>query len=678
MAFSSTLRTAAVAAAGLLTFICATGCASASGTPAHASPHDFRDLYSDTWVGTDALGREMPTHEEVGPPRTDKERVVSIFYMTWHGGSFIAGDGDHEADVTRILEADPDARLDGNHPGWKAPGTYYHWGEPEMGYFISTDEWVIRRDMAELVDAGVDVLVMDVTNGVRYWDEWDVTFSVMEKMRAEGNKTPTFCFWAFNGPSIRVVHELYERIYAQEKYKDLWFYWDGKPLMLYNSRPEVDATPVPRDQQPHLFFTPEAVNDPDHPRHGDPKYTTEFYEDYPQEVKDFFTLRMMWWGYWNWRGERFIGVEGNWCFGYDLTNPNVAAMDPMDLVAPWQGEPEQAAVTAAQHPMSYVGKSWSRANGQPDLDVTDMPIEAYVPWLDEVVDDPVAHGIYFQERWDEAIAADPRMIYVNDWNEWIAGKFDAPEGVTWPFLGRTSNFRFIDQYNAEFNRGIQPMKDGYTDNYYMQMAQNIRRYKGARPIPTMQGHTPIAIDGAFDDWRAIDVEYRDTIGDTAHRDHRGYAGLHYSNTSGRNDIITAKVAVGETDVAFYAETAGDLTPVTDPNWMLLLIDADRDSSTGWYGYDYLVNKRIMDRNSTVLMKYEGGNWREVAAVPYSTAGAELEIAIPRDLIGLGGDEVSFDFKWADNPQDLENPISLVTHGDTAPNRRFNYRVIWER
>ena len=44
-------------------------------------------------------------------------------------------------------------------------------------------------------------------------------------------------------------------------------------------------------------------------------------------------------------------------------------------------------------------------------------------------------------------------------------------------------FYFVDQYNAEFNRTIAPMKGGWTDNYYMQMAENIRRYKGARPIP---------------------------------------------------------------------------------------------------------------------------------------------------------------------------------------------------
>ena len=92
-----------------------------------------------------------------------------------------------------------------------------------------------------LQDAGVDVLIMDVTNGVRYWEEWDILFSTMMKMRQEGNRTPQFAFWSYNGNPVAVVKDLYERYYLQEKYKDLWFYWNGKPLLLYNADPSFDA-----------------------------------------------------------------------------------------------------------------------------------------------------------------------------------------------------------------------------------------------------------------------------------------------------------------------------------------------------------------------------------------------------------------------------------------------------
>jgi hypothetical protein len=147
------------------------------------------------------------------------------------------------------------------------------------------------------------------------------------------------------------------------------------------------------------------------------------------------------------------------------------------------------------------------------------------------------------------------------------------------------------------------MKEGYTDNYYMQMAQNIRRYKGARPIPELEGLHAKKIDGDFSDWQETIIEYRDTVGDTVSRDYPGYGGLRYKNDSGRNDIVTSKVAVDDDSVYFYVETDQPLTAHTDHNWMLLLIDADGDPGTGWFGYDYLINKETVDSSTTTLMRY---------------------------------------------------------------------------
>jgi hypothetical protein len=114
--------------------------------------------------------------------------------------------------------------------------------------------------------------------------------------------------------------------------------------------------------------------------------------------------------------------------------------------------------------------------------------------------------------------------------------------------------------------------------------------------------------------------------------------------------------------------------------MLLLIDADQNPATGWYGYDYLVNKRVVDGKTTTLQRYDaqasGGSWVEVAQLDYRAAGSSLELAVPRKLLGLKGDTFTFDFKWCDNPAELKDPISLCVKGDSAPNRRFNYRCIW--
>ncbi len=651
--------------------VCATG-AWSEETP-------VRDLYSDTWVSTDALGRTMPAFAAVGPVKHDQRRVVGIFYITWHGDGLAKMTSPYSADVSKILAADPSARLDAKNPLWKDGS--YHWGEPECGYFLSRDEYVIRKDMSMLADAGVDVLVMDVTNAVCYWDEWETTFTVMEKMKAEGNKVPQFCFWAFNGPVISVVQDLYEKIYVAEKYKDLWYYWDGKPLLLCNATPSVDSNGSGM-KHPNSHYDAAAKTDTANPHYGDPKYTEEFYGDYTPEVKNYFTRRGMWWGYYKWDGKRYVGTEDSWSFGLDMGDKHVAEMTPEERVSLHEGKREEAAVTPAQHPVSLIGKSWTVEKGEPELNEFDLPKETEVPWLGKTVKNPEGYGIYFQQRWDEALQAKPQFLYLNDWNEWSAGKYHPEEGKTYEFMRRQVNYRFIDQYNSEFNRTIQPMKGGYTDNYYMQMAENIRRYKGVRPIPELTGCQTMKIDGAFGDWDAVSLEYRDTAGDTAHRDYPGYGGLHYKEDSGRNDIISSKVAVDDENVYFLAATSEALTPHTGNNWMLLFIDADQNHATGWNGYDFAVNLKVTDDKKTTLSRWQqdGPNpgWTDVAQVDYRYAGRSLEIAVPRQLLGMAGDKLAFDLHWCDNPADMNDPMSLCTSGDSAPNRKFNYRCIWKK
>ncbi len=645
------------------------------------------DNYTASWVGTDALGRTMPTSDEVGLPKTDKDRVVGIFYITWHGSGAHKKDmapGEYWHDVTKVLETSPAARNDNDDPAWHGGGTY-HWGEPENGYFLSDDEWVMRKDIAMLADAGVDVLILDVTNAVQYHKEWHLLFKTMQKMKAEGNKVPKFCFWAFNGPVISVVQSLYEKYYKNNLYRDLWFWWDGKPLLLCNMEPMVDANHGEKKHRNPNYDADAAVN-PENPHYLDPDYCNAFYEDYTREVKDFFTMRNMWWGYYKWNGHRYVGTEDNWSFGFDLNDRNVMKMDPTALGSLHDGQIEEYAVTPAQHPNSMVGKSWRRETLEPELDDHDMPAEAYVPWLGKTVKDPVAYGIYFQDRWDEALQADPAFLYLNDWNEWTAGKYrsgffpDGVEGGPTTFLRRKNPFYFVDQYNAEFNRTISPMKGGYTDNYYMQMAQNIRRYKGVDAIPVLTGLSDFAVDGDFAKWDAVEVTYFDTRGDVAHRDHAGYGGNWYKDETGRNDIADAKVAVGADRILFYVRTAGALTPFVSPKetpgWMTLLIDADQDASTGWAGYDFTVCR---EAGGYFLYKsvQRGRALKKVAKLDCSVGADCLEIAVPRQLLGLTGDAVRFDFKWSDNGSD-GNFVTFCTSGDSAPNRRFNFRCIWEK
>lgn len=116
--------------------------------------------------------------------------------------------------------------------------------------------------------------------------------------------------------------------------------------------------------------------------------------------------------------------------------------------------------------------------------------------------------------------------------------------------------------------------------------------------------------------------------------------------------------------------------------MLLLINADNNPATGWFGYDFILNKKVIDEKTTTLMRYDEKDkdhpWIEAGTLNFQYTDNELELAVPRDLLKLTGKNFTFDFKWSDNASELEDPVSFCVDGDTAPNRRFNYRFIWTK
>ena len=91
---------------------------------------------------------------------------------------------------------------------------------------------------------------------------------------------------------------------------------------------------------------------------------------------------------------------------------------------------------------------------------------------------------------------------------------------------------------------------------------------------------------------------------------------------------------------------------------------------------------MIDDQTTTIRHYAAnapdGPWGEAARLKYRCSGKALELAVPRNLLGLKGEAFTFDFHWCDNPAALKDPISLCTSGDSAPNRRFNYRCIWKK
>jgi hypothetical protein len=59
-------------------------------------------------------------------------------------------------------------------------------------------------------------------------------------------------------------------------------------------------------------------------------------------------------------------------------------------------------------------------------------------------------------------------------------------------------------------------------------------------------------------------------------------------------------------------------------------------------------------------------------------GAELEVALPRTVLGLTNAAFVVDFKWADNLRETGEWGDFTLNGDTAPNDRFSYRARFNR
>jgi hypothetical protein len=277
------------------------------------------------------------------------------------------------------------------------------------------------------------------------------------------------------------------------------------------------------------------------------------------------------------------------------------------------------------------------------------------------------HGYNFAEQWQNALKADPKYVFVTGWNEWIAGRFNEFAGYKAPVI-------FVDEFDQEHSRDIEPMRGGHGDDYYYQLAEYIRQYKGSRKPPVAGPEKSIRLDASFRQWDSVTPEYRDEVGDTFHRNHPGYnTATRLVNDTGRNDLVAMKVTRDADYVYFYARTREPITKSTDPNWMTLFLDVDRDHATGWEGYDYVLNRNVKDSHTTVLEYTRGGwNWEPKAEVQYRVAGNELMIAVPRKALGLPEGPIHFEFKWADNIGEADSVDDFTLNGDAAPPGRFNY------
>ena len=572
-----------------------------------------QSVNSDSWTATDALGRKLRSCEEAGNKRKDK--FVAMFYWSWH--IYDLAPGSKVNNTTAILRANPEAIKSFDDPAWGTPGRYY-WEEPLFGYYKTTDPWILRKHAELLADAGIDVIFFDCSNLTLTWKEcYDVLMEVWTQAQKDGVNVPKIAFLLpfgspeYGGPQLRM---LYEDIYKPGRYSNLWFMWKGKPCIM--ARPE-DLTGSAEDREIADFFTF---------RPGQPDYI-----DGPQRKDNWGWLEV-------YPQHGYVSLQSG---GFEQVTVGVSQNTNLA-----SGEH----FCAFNEPGTY-SRSFSKKKG------FDPRPEGYL------------YGWNFQEQWDRAMEIDPELVFVTGWNEFVAGRV-----ADWP-PNKPYYMAFPDEFDWDRSRDIEPNK-GWGDRgdvYYMQLVDNVRRFKG---MVAPEKPSPLATIkiGKADGWENVLPYFKHYKGNTLHRNHKGYGGDYYINNSGRNDIVGAKVARDLNNLYFYAETAGPLSPSSDRNWMMLFLDTDRDKSTGWNGYDFVINRVSPKGKSVFIEKNIGGRWEwEVSGQGrFAVNSNKLELMVGRQLLNLEGKDIDIEFKWNDNMQENGNIMDFYVNGDTAPGGRFNF------
>lgn len=582
----------------------------------------LRTINYSTWAATDALDRTTADSTAAGAPNSN--RYVGLFYfLCWVGAGQVVQDN-----TKLYLEMGyKDAKTWIENRGGEA-----YWAEPYFGYYRNTDTWVYRKHGYMLEQAGVDFIFLDVSNAEVFISGHTALFDTWLSMRKQGIDTPQIVF--FNGDTPTTFQSnmstLFTTVYSDDnwaKYEELFFLWEGKPLVFGNY--------------------------------------SGLSGEIKQKVDEKFTVRGSWaWidrdNYWSWLQE----------YHYD-TETGEARMENGGWGRDAAGRIESLSIAMGHHPTTSKGRSF--VNGK-TIKTSDMGFSAV---------EQAGQGLGFASQFnamqtlvDQNVDEDqPFVLMITGWNEWIAGCFhsDTREGMA----GTRAKFLYVDQFNCEFSRDGEPMRnvDGYGigDNYYYQMVDQIRRYKGIDATPTADNQTSIDIYD-LSSWDNISLSYMDSLYDVEHRNTISYnPHYRYINNTGRNDFDYAKVSQDSANLYFLVKTSSDIIIDNGSTWMNLYLNVDGDVTTGWEGFDYVLN-RNRDSFVVTVEKFKDNTFETevVGGAYYYLEGSYMAISLSKSLLGTNGKVENMTFKWADNSVGNGDPMAFMDLGDTAPDNRFAF------
>ena len=275
----------------------------------------------------------------------------------------------------------------------------------------------------------------------------------------------------------------------------------------------------------------------------------------------------------------------------------------------------------------------------------------------------VRTGTNFQSQWGtvfDMLEKDEKSVscvFVTGYNEWVAGKW-VDNGAAY----------FVDQFNEEYSRDIEPMKGGYGDNYLLQTAANIRRYKYEKGKSYKMPQHTVAELTDLSAWEGAKryVDFTDDVFD------RNFCGWNknkiYTDTTGRNDIADLLITHDAEYLYVAVSAVENISAHTegDANWMNLWLGANADGT-----FDFVVN-RTPGNGKTCIEKRTASGWEKVGEADYAVSGKHIFYRIPLSVIGADPARPAVTIKASDNVDGAADVMNFYLHGDCAPLGRFAY------
>ena len=594
-------------------------------------------------TGTDSLGRKtLPT---IG----NEKKYVGLFYFVATG--YVNTDPWNYSmhnkvyDISKLLEKYGDDKLTNPvmalpsgitapyyDPSISPEGLAHFWGEPLYGYYKSTDKWVIRRHLELFMNAGIDFLYLDYSNGHVYPAAVDALIRVIKEMQDEGYKNvPTIAFLCPNAKdtdsaanqmgSVDVLDYLWRNYYSDSEYDSCWFRGDKSinryenPLVIgrFASATEKEIPPIVRDS----LWLKEL--------------------QWPMGMKD--TPDAFPWMEWNAPGTTQYNHAG-------IMNVSVA-----QHVNSWSSTSYLDSLTPGKK-YSYRARGWDPA--EPDKYGAD--------------EEKVLAGSNFEWQWQNALAEkdDLYMLTLTGWNEWVAPKVN---------YGASYGGVFNDAFNCAFSRDAEMMKGGYGDNYYMQIARNVREFSGIRE----EGTDNVALFGQVKasgtaDAASLPARFLDIGSDALARTDKAIDDkIDYSDTSNRNNILETRVGNDGENLYVAVKTKDDVKgpAAGDTNWMTLYLSV---GSGGWENYKFVINRTPeLAAGTTSIEKFTGSKTSTISAgsAKIAVSGDTVFYTIPLSALGVSAGEV-VGIKATDNLQAFGDADDFYISGDCAPLGRLNY------